>query len=224
MPLIHQPGERWTYGLNTDVLGYLVEVLSGMSFNDFLQKRLFEPLGMKDTYFYLPTSKQARLSRLYTEDKDRKTVKMEAANGVSPDFPNQPGTFYSGGAGLSSTAFDYAIFLQMLLNGGQYNGQRILSPVMVRMITSNQIRDLSLGDNKFGLGFGITTKQGAANNPPSEGAFDWGGIFGTAYWADPQEGIIGLIMTQKYPNTTGGDLDDKFKVLVYQAITTLNKK
>lgn len=220
MPLIHQPGEKWTYGLNIDVLGYLVEVVSGLSLDEFFRTRIFEPLGMKDTYFYLPADKYSRVPLLYTE-ANRETVKVPA-NTPSAEFPKLKGTYFSGGAGLNSTAYDYAIFLQMILNGGQYNGKRLLSPVTVKMMTHNQIGDLNLGLKKFGLGFGLTTEREAAKLPPSVGSFDWGGIFGTSYWADPQERIIGLIMTQKYPNSYG-DLSDKFKVLVYQAITKLNE-
>ncbi len=220
LPLSHQPGERWTYGLSVDLLGYLVEVWSGQTLDQFLRERLFTPLGMNDTYFYLPTDKQARLTKLYTEDDKGTLIPSPPAN--SPDFPKTTGTYYSGGAGASSTAYDYAVFLQMLLNGGEYNGKRILSPATVRLITANQIGDLSLGDNKFGLGFSITSAKGAAKTPVSEGSFEWGGIFGTTYWADPKEGIVALILTQKFPNTSAGDLADKFKVQVYQALTTLN--
>ncbi|MBX2929404.1 MAG: beta-lactamase family protein [Saprospiraceae bacterium] len=218
LPLMHQPGERFTYGLNTDVLGYFVEVVSGMSLDAFFHKRIFEPLGMKDTYFYLPAAKHARLTRLYTENSNKKILAFPNIGGLDPDFHKLAGTFYSGGAGLASTAYDYAIFLQMLLNGGEYNGRRLLSPAAVRMITTNQIGDLQVGVRKFGLGFAIATEEEAARIPYSVGTFDWGGAFATTYWADPQERIIGVIMTQKYPNSYG-DLNNKFKVLVYQAVT-----
>ncbi len=222
LPLAHQPGERWTYGLNDDLLGRLIEIWSGQSLDVFLRTRLFEPLGMNDTYFYLPPDKQNRLTTLYTEDTTRTIRRQQARFGQSPDFPKQRGTYFSGGAGLSSTLMDYAIFLQMLLNGGEYNGKRLLSPTTVRLITTNQIGDLNQGQNKFGLGFGLTTERGAARLPVSEGSFDWGGIFGTTYWVDPKEGIVALIYTQKFPNSYG-DLSDKFKVLVYQAVTNLNQ-
>lgn len=119
---------------------------------------------------------------------------------------------------MSSTVYDYAIFLQMLLNKGEYKGRRLLSPATVRLMTTNQIGEVNMGDNKFGLGFGIATGKGAAKTPVSEGTYDWGGIFGTTYWVDPKEGIVALIYTNKYPNSYG-DLGDKFRVLVYQAIT-----
>jgi len=218
MPLIHEPGERFTYGLNTDVLGYLVEVLSGKTLNDFTRERIFEPLGMKDTYFYLPQNKQNRLTVLYTQDKDGAMIKSEPGKGFSSDYPKQNGVFYSGGAGLSSTAYDYAIFLQTMLNGGMYNGKRILSPAVVHLMTRNQIGDLNQGRNKFGLGFSVATEKEAARIPVPENIFEWGGIFGTTYWADPKTKVLALLMTQKYPNSVWGEMQDKYKILVYQAI------
>jgi CubicO group peptidase (beta-lactamase class C family) len=220
LPLMHQPGEKWTYGLNTDVLGYLVEVLSGQSLDEFLRKRIFEPLGMNDTYFYLPSSKYNRLVHLFVEEDGKLTHPEEIKqNGkFISDYPKKPGTYYSGGAGLSSTVLDYAIFLQMLLNGGEYSGQRILSRNTVRMMTMNQIGDLSNGVNKFGLGFGLTTERGSSLLPTPEGVFEWGGAFATTYWADPKEKIIALIFRQLW-GTTQRDVPNKFKVLVYQAIT-----
>ncbi len=167
LPLVHNPGERWTYGLNDDVLGYLIEVLSGLSLDEYFKKRIFEPLGMKDTYFYLPKEKQARLATLYTEDSLKHAIKMPEIIQVNGDFyrdyPNtKGGTFYSGGGGLASTAYDYAIFMQMLLNGGDYNGKHILSKASIRLMTTNQIGTLSRNpfggpDTKFGLGFELVT-------------------------------------------------------------------
>ncbi|RFS13378.1 serine hydrolase [Emticicia sp. C21] len=218
LPLIHNPGEKFTYGLNTDVLGYFVEVMSGMSFDAFLQERIFKPIGMKDTYFYLPESKFSRLAGLYTEDKNKKVMKVTGDYG---NYSKKKGTYFSGGGGLVSTVTDYAMFLQMLLNGGKYNGQQLLSPVIINMMIHNQIGDIKLGNKKFGLGFALTTEAEAARLTPSEGTFDWGGAYSTAYWADPKEGIIGMIMTQKIPNSYA-DIGEKFKVMVYQAITKLN--
>ena len=134
------------------------------------------------------------------------------------DYPKRPGTYYSGGAGLSSTALDYAIFLQMLLNGGEYNGKRLLSRNVVRMMTMNQIGDISMGANKFGLGFGLTTEKGSSLLPTPEGVFEWGGAFSTTYWADPKEKLIGIIYRQLW-SSTQREIPNKFKVLVYQAIT-----
>jgi CubicO group peptidase (beta-lactamase class C family) len=217
LPLMHQPGERWTYGLNLEVLGYLVETLSGQPLEDFFQTRIFKPLGITDTYFYLPESKFDRLIQVYTENEQQQTIKAPVQ---FQEYPKIKGGFYAGGAGLSGTTLDYAKFLQMLLNGGTFNGQQILSPAVVKMMTSNQIGDLSIGPRKFGLGFALATAKEAARIPVSEWTFEWGGIFGTTYWVDPKQGIIGLCMTQKYPNSHP-ELSEKFKVLVYQAITKL---
>ncbi|WP_234733708.1 serine hydrolase domain-containing protein [Tellurirhabdus bombi] len=217
LPLLHQPGERFTYGLSTDVLGYLVEIISGQKLDQFLQSRLFEPLGMKDTYFYLPADKAERLTVLHTEDSTRAYRRMPVRGGSNPDYYKSTGTFLSGGSGLCSTAFDYAIFLQMLLNGGNYNGKQILSPSSVRMMTSNQIGGISLANYKFGLGFSLATELSAILQPASVGTFGWSGILGTNYWADPKEELVILLMTQKYPNSFS-DIDEKFQSLVYQAL------
>jgi CubicO group peptidase (beta-lactamase class C family) len=218
LPLVHQPGERFTYGLNCDVLGYLVEVSSGMSFDLFLRERLFKPLGMNDTYFYIPKDKQARLVAVYTENEKHHAIKWpDNSQGVSINYPLVEGTYYSGGAGLSSTIKDYATFLQMLLNGGVYNGNRILARRSVELMTMNQIGDLNLGTDKFGLGFDITTKAGEARLGVTEGSFAWGGFFGTIYWADPKEHLVGLCFVQQWP-LTHGFIGDKFRALVYQAL------
>lgn len=221
MPLFHQPGERWTYGLNTDLLGYLVEVISGQSLDDFLRKNIFDPLGMKDTYFYLPAASQNRLVTLHTEDTAghvKPTHEVMKLNGeVDVDYPLSAGTYYSGGGGLSSTAMDYSIFLQMLLNGGIYNGKRILSPVSVRMMTSNQFDKMGWGDTVMGLGFGVYTKKSESRSPLSEGSYEWGGMFSSSYWVDPKQKIVAQLFINQYPNTHG-EIHDKFKVLVYQAL------
>ena len=218
LPLMHQPGEKWTYGLNTDVLGYLVEVVSGKSLANFFQERIFEPLGMKDTYFYLPKEKQSRLVQIYQEKDKKLTTQEIQQNGTFVmDYPKTAGTYYSGGAGLSSTALDYAIFLQMMLNGGEYNGKRILARNTVRMMTMNQIGDISFGNNKFGLGFGITTEKGSSILPTPPGVFEWGGAFSTTYWADPKEKLVGIIYRQLW-GSTQSDIPNKYKVLVYQAL------
>jgi CubicO group peptidase (beta-lactamase class C family) len=221
LPLLHQPGEKFTYGLNTDVLGYLVEVVSGMSLDAFFRERIFEPLGMKDTYFNVPPAKQQRIVRIY-EPKDNKLVPADKEihyNGgiFIQDYPKMTNTYFSGGAGLSSTAYDYAIFLQMLLNGGHYNGKRLLSRNTIRMMTMNQSGDLYPGPNDFGLGFSITTHQGSAELPVPEGTFEWGGAFTTSYWADPKENLIGIFFRQLWRAPYGED-GVKFKVLVYQAL------
>jgi CubicO group peptidase (beta-lactamase class C family) len=220
LPLFHNPGERFTYGLNTDVLGYLVQVVSGMSFGDFLTKKIFDPLGMKDTYFNIPKEKQNRLVSLYSQKNGVLELMPEKykINGTFyRDYPNKNFPMQSGGGGLSSTIIDYAIFLQMMLNEGTYNGARILSRNTVRMMTMNQIGDINNGANKFGLGFGITTERGSAKLPTQVDTFDWGGMFATTYWVDPREKIVGLFFRNIYP-TQHGDISDRFRVLMYQAI------
>jgi CubicO group peptidase (beta-lactamase class C family) len=221
LPLVHQPGERFTYGLNMDVLGYLVEKLSGKSLDQFFKERIFEPLGMSDTYFYLPKSKYARLAQAYTPDKQQHLIKWNETTfpGISPDYPFIKGTYYSGGAGLSSTIKDYAIFLQMLLNNGEYNGHRLLARHTVELMTSNQVGNLTVLNtmDKFGLGFEVITEAGQAKLGETKGSFSWGGAFGTTYWADPKEHLVCLLFVQEWPYPHG-ELNDKFRVLVYSAL------
>jgi CubicO group peptidase (beta-lactamase class C family) len=222
LPLMHQPGEKWTYGLNTDLLGYIVEIVSGKTLDEFFRTRIFEPLGMSDTYFTIPRSKAHRLVKLYNEDSTGSLVKSTAnlLNGqlITPDYPLVGSTYYSGGAGLSSTIYDYGVFLQMLLNGGVYNGKRILSRNSVRMMTMNQIGDLSLGDDKFGLGFRVVTEKGSAASTSQTGTYSWGGAFATSYWVDPKEKLV-LLFYRQLQRTTHGDLPEKFKTMVYSAMT-----
>lgn len=221
LPLLHQPGEKWTYGLNTDLLGYLVEVISGTSLDNFFAKRIFQPLGMKDTYFYLPKEKYNRLVKVYTEDSTGHVMIMkeplDISGNINIDYPASAGTYYSGGGGLSCTALDYAIFMQMLLNGGTYNGRQILSPASVRMMTMSQFEKITWPENKMGLGFSISTEKSAAISPLSPGSYGWGGMFSSSYWIDPKEKIVAQLFLNQFPNSHG-EIHDKFKVLVYQAI------
>jgi CubicO group peptidase (beta-lactamase class C family) len=215
MPLKHQPGERWTYGLNTDVLGYLVEIWSGMPFDQFLKARIFDPLGMKDTYFYLPKNKHDRLVALHG-NRDGKAYKLKspAYDALNTDYPKLKGTYFSGGAGLSSTVEDYATFLQLFLNGGEFNGTRLLSRKTVALMLTDHLPDL---DSEFGLGFGLETEKNDYRSPATMGTFSWGGAFSTHYWADPAEKLIGVIYSNIY-NNPYGYLNEKFKVLTYQAL------
>ena len=215
LPLVHQPGERFTYGLNVDVVGYLIEIWSGMPLDRFLRERIFEPLGMNDTYFYLPAEKHDRLVKVSGQDADGHAVYRENTYFDYPLFAD--GTYFSGGAGLSSTTKDYAIFLQMLLNNGEYNGKRILARRTVELITTNQIGALNRNKNKFGLGFEIVTEEGQKVLGLSEGSFLWGGYFATDYWADPKEKIVGLIFIQQSP-MSHNDIHLKFMAMVYQAL------
>jgi CubicO group peptidase (beta-lactamase class C family) len=221
LPLLHQPGDQWTYGLNTDLLGYLVEIVSGMSLDEFFKKKIFEPLGMKDSYFYLPKEKYNRLATLYSEDSLKQVIKAASSFDIKGDFnsnyPATPGTYFSGGGGLSSTSIDYAIFMQMLLNGGQYNGQRILSRASVTMMTVSQYDKLNWPDNKMGLGFNIHTEKSLASSPLSPGSYEWGGMFSSSYWIDPKEKIVAQLFLNQFPQSHG-EIHDKFKTLVYAAI------
>ena len=220
LPLMHQPGEKFTYGLNTDLLGCLVEVISGSTLNDFFTTRIFQPLGMKDTYFFVPQEKTGRLVNLYREDSLGQLRKSDGNMLNGPTVANYPlmkSTYYSGGAGLSSTIYDYAVFLQMLLNDGKYNGRQLLSRNSVRMMTMNQIGDLSLGADKFGLGFQVVTERGSARTPAQEGTFGWGGAFATSYWVDPKEKMV-LLFYRQLQGGTHGDVVEKFRALTYQAI------
>lgn len=222
LPLFNQPGEQFTYGLNTDLLGYLIEVVSGMPLDRFFKQRIFDPLGMKDTYFYLPPSKHSRLVALHTENREKKLEKAADStymNGIFySDFPNSEGTYFSGGGGLSSTAYDYGVFMQMLLNAGVYNGRRLLSPASIRMMTSNQIGQLTVGSgNKFGLGFEIVPENNEGKSLLSVGSYSWGGMFSSSYWIDPKEKIVAQLFINQYPNSHG-EIHNKFKSLVYAAL------
>jgi len=218
LPLLHQPGEKWTYGLNIDLLGDLIEIWSGMTLDEFFHKRIFEPLGMNDSYFNVPKEKENRLVNLYQEDSLGHLIKQSGeALGVDVNYPLRTKTYFSGGGGLSSTIYDYAIFLQMLLNGGEYNGKRLLSRNTVRIMTMNQIGDIDFGNNKFGLGFAIVTEKSSGESPSQAGTFSWGGAFSTSYWVDPKEKMIVQFYRQLW-GTTHGDLAEKFKVLAYSAL------
>lgn len=218
LPLHHHPGEKFTYSEGLDVLGYFIEVVSGMPLDKFFRTRIFDPLGMDDTWFYLPADKHSRLVTIQQKE-DGKWLPYPTTF-YDPNYPVKGAKrFFSGGAGLSSTAKDYATFLQMYLNNGELNGVRLLSRTTVQAIMSNQVSDL-LGDNgtDYGLAFGLVDQHGASmGGRGSAGTFDWGGYFNTQYFADPEEKIIGIIMKQ-----TQGPTNDatgwKFRLLVGQAV------
>lgn len=218
LPLHQEPGEKFVYSVGLDVLGYFVEVISGQPFDVFLKEKIFDPLGMDDTGFYIPAGKGQRLVTIQ-EKKEGKWYNFPSTF-YEPDYPVVGArTFFSGGAGLTSTAEDYAAFLQMYLNGGEYNGNRILSRTTINMMMKNQIGDKWGEGNKYhGLAFGVLSEKGeAAGGEGSAGTFDWGGYFNTQYFADPKENIIGVILKQ-----TQGNSDDqtswRFRQMVFAAV------
>jgi CubicO group peptidase (beta-lactamase class C family) len=219
LPLHHHPGDKYTYSEGLDVLGYLIEVVSGMPFDVFLKTRLFDPLGMVDTGFYLPAEKAGRLVTIQKLDQGR-WVRYPVTF-YDPDYPIKGAkSFFSGGAGLCSTPRDYATFLQMYLNGGELNGVRILSRTTIRTIMQPQIpKEIWPNENtQYGLVFGLVTEKGvAAGGQGSAGTFDWGGYFNTQYFADPVEGIIGVLMKQTRENS-GDETGWRFRLLVGQTI------
>ena len=223
LPLDHDPGEEFTYGLSTDVIGYLIEVLSGMPLDQYMKQAVFDPLDMKDTYFYLPAEKVARLVTLYANDSIN--GKLHTSENISNQtFPYAGArTYFSGGAGVVGTISDYANFCQMLLEGGNYNGKQVLGRKTIELMLRNQIADLEVWEtkNKFGLGFELTTDKGAAILPRSVGAFSWGGMYATNYLIDPKEDMFMLIYTNAEPffNNVNG----RFFNLVYQALLAKNK-
>lgn len=199
MPLAHHPGEAWQYGLNTDLLGVLIEIWSGKTLDEFLREKIFEPLGMRDTYFIITPEKASKLVTIYTRGDEGR---MKPVPHTAPlDGPRK---FYSGGGGLCSTAEDYARFLQMMLNKGKLNGARILSRKTVELMTTNSIGDLSIlegnilgGRNfKFGLGFSVRKGVDEGSELESAGNFGWGGAFYTHTFVDPSEEMVGIFMAQ----------------------------
>lgn len=214
-PLLFEPGSDWAYGLNTDVAGYLVEVLSEMTLQEYFSEKIFKPLGMDDSHFYLPEDKLDRLVTIYESTEDG----IKPSEEDSYNYPFEGGmSYFSGGAGISATAMDYTRFMQMLLNGGELNGKRLLGRKTIDLITTNQIGDLRIwGGAEFGLGFALVTDEQKHLTLNSVGNYAWGGYFSTTYWMDPEEELSATLMTQMAP-TTHGEVHDKFHVLVYQAI------
>lgn len=221
IPLLFQPGSKWMYGVSTDLLGYLIELWSGMTLDEFFAKRIFQPLGMKDSYFNVPADKASRVVNFFQQDSTGIIKKQDKVwdGTLDLNYPTQQKTYFSGGGGLSSTIYDYAIFLQMLLNGGTYGNTRLLAHNTVRLMTMNQIGELFMTgtESKFGFGFSIITENGSRLGPSQAGTYAWGGVFSTSYWVDPKEDMFVIIYRQMWgPHIT--DTDRAFKPLVYQAI------
>ena len=216
-PLAFQPGDRWQYGSSTDFVAVLVEKMSGMTIDEFVRTKIFQPLGMRDTSYNIPREKVSRVAAVYRPDKDGHITLLR-----KPEF-REPTTYFPGVAGLSGTAADYFRFCQMLLNGGEYDGQRLLGRMTVDMMITNQIgagKPVYIrGDGYgFGLGFGVLTNPAKSPDALSIGTFSWGGADGTLFWIDPQEDLIGILMVQLNPYTRS-EIRPLFSVVVSQAIT-----
>jgi len=217
--LLFDPGSDFAYGLSTDVLGYLIEVVSGKPLDQYLEDEIFGPLGMEDTHFYLPEAKKDRLVTLYA-DVDGLIVSVGDESSIYLDNPRYPvegaKAYFSGGAGLSSTAYDYARLIEMLLNDGELDGERILGRKSVELMRSPRIDSNDDGHADFGLGFEITRDLGASGEIGSVGLYRWGGAFTTSYWIDPEENMVAVFMSQVRP--VESDIRLRFHNLVYQAL------
>jgi CubicO group peptidase (beta-lactamase class C family) len=216
-PLAFQPGDRWQYGSSTDFVAVLVEKMSGMTIDEFVRRKIFEPLGMTDTFYNIPRDKSNRVAAVYRPDRDGQITLLR-----KPEY-REPTTYFPGVAGLNGTATDYFKFCQMLLNGGEYGGQRLLGRMTVDMMITNQIGSGKLvyvrGDGYgFGLGFGVLVNPARSADALSIGTFTWGGADGTLFWIDPQEDLIGILMVQLNPYTRS-EIRPLFSVVVSQAIT-----
>lgn len=228
LPLCCQPGSAWEYGLNTDVLGYVVEVASGKTLDEFLHERILKPLKMDDTYFVLPKEKRSRLASVYQPGADKTLTKLgekpivQGSTHVSVNYPvYDESKYYSGGAGLVSTIGDYFRFSQMMLNKGELNGVRVLKAETVETMTKNQLGDIHImfpGFDLMGYGFGILSEKGKETNkdPAGAGSFSWGGAFGTFFWIDPKNELVCVLLVQAFPPdfTMGNEI----KKLVYDAM------
>ena len=220
LPLNYHPGEEWQYSAATDVVGHLVEIISGQSLDEFLRQRIFEPLQMPDTHFYLDNTKGGRLTTQYTPDENNK-IKAQDPGSKQSRWITSSRNLLSGAGGLVSTVRDYLRFQQAMLNGGEIDGNRILAPSTVSLMLENHTGDLPLwlpGPGMgFGLGYGVVVDRGAAATPLSEGAGYWGGAYCTLSWIDPEQNLVGVLMTQVRPYSHINIRQD-FQVLTYQAI------
>lgn len=234
LPLYGPPGKQWKYSVGVDIQGFIVEKLSSQSLPDFMQARIFAPLKMKDTGFWLPAEKADRLASLYLWDG--KTKKIIPAEGFMVLDVSKPPVVASGGGGLVSTNADYARFCQMLLNGGELDGARILSPATVKLMASDHLPDAILDDPKagfskatgkgFGLDFMVITDPARAGTLAGKGTYSWGGAAGTWFWIDPENDLffLGMIhVLAKDGDPALRDLGDRASTLVYQALTNPEK-
>jgi CubicO group peptidase (beta-lactamase class C family) len=231
MPLEFSPGEAWNYSLSTDVIGYLVEKISGKPFEQFLRERIFAPLSMNDTGFFVPAGKADRFAACYAADKGGLKLYDDPA---TSSFLSPP-SFVSGGGGLCSTASDYLTFCRALLNGGELGGVRLIGPKTLALMTANHLpggrhlpemsqslfSEAAYNGIGFGLGFAVTMNPAQTLIPGSAGEYSWGGAAGTAFWIDPAEELIAIFMTQVLPSTAY-PVRRELRTLVYAAITDSN--
>ena len=227
IPLLFQPGTEWNYSVSVDVLGRLVEVMSGQTLDQFLQERIFEPLGMVDTAFHVPESEQARLAALYVPNpaEGRRAMRMDLPT------PSKPPTMLGGGGGLFSTTADYLRFLEMLRRGGEYDGRQLLGPRTISYMTVNHLppgetletfgrplfSETTYDGTGFGLGFAVVDDPAAGKVPRSRGEYSWGGAASTAFWVDPVDDITAVFMTQLLPSSTW-PFRSQLQALVSQAL------
>jgi CubicO group peptidase (beta-lactamase class C family) len=231
IPLLYQPGTRWVYSISADIQGYLVQKLSGESLPDFMRDHIFEPLGMKDTGFYVPPEKRDRFASLYQWEPGKGLVPASARSlGVSYSKA-EPG-LPSGGGGLVSTATDYLRFAEMLLNGGELDGVRILGPKTVKLMTANHLPASLMGTQNgmrfwgvvrpgfgYGYDFGVFVNPGLADAPVGRGTFMWDGAAGTWFWVDPVNDIVFVGMVQRLGGGPYvGGLQELARATVYQAL------
>lgn len=216
LPFVAQPGESWVYGYNTDILGCVVERASGVPLDEFIGSRITGPLGMKDTHFFLPLPQRQRLAAVYASGSDGTIVRAPEGGRGQGSYVEGPRRSFAGGAGLVSTARDYARFLEMIRKGGVVDGVRILAPRTVKLMTTNQVGTLhSTTGLGYGFGFETTDRFGASGMEPV-GAFGWGGAYGSWYRVDPEARLTMVLMIQLMPNAT--DIQTKFSTMVYQAL------
>ena len=219
-PLTADPGQEFIYGLNTDVVGRLIEVIAGKPLDIVIRERVTAPLGMNDTYFYLPSNKKDRLVELYSKEKKDQPITVS----VNDTFRLYPvagaQTYFTAGAGMVSTALDYAKFCQMLLNGGTFNNKRILGRKTIELMTRNHIGTSEVWDrkDKFGLGFEIISERSTYADLASPGSFGWGGAYCSDYLIDPKEEIVLQLFTNILPYAYGGEFNRRLKILIYQAL------
>lgn len=221
LPLLFEPGEDWGYGASIDVLGRIVEVVAEMPLDEFLRARLFEPLGMTDTDFYVPPEKVNRFAaNYYSDDKGRLVIRDDP---TQSRYLHKPGLL-SGGGGLVGTASDYMCFLLMIADGGEINGQRILSPAAIKLMSTNQTPEqagwITFEDERtgaaYGFGFAVTVETSDKNPHSPVGEFGWGGLASTHYWINPQEDLVVVTMEQRLPYSSL--TEETLKPVIYKAI------